>query len=105
MTLWISVFAFLVAGSVGLRLWYLRWKKRRIETRRKVELPNSHYASQLVKHQIDRERWGELNVSHLHPVNREEVERLLGMVDALGPDALSPRERIFLDHLTNLRFG
>jgi hypothetical protein len=105
MAIWISGFAFLVVGIVCARLWYLRWRKRRIAQRRRVELPNSHYASKLVKHQIDRQRWGDLNVSRLHPVNREEVERLLGMVDALGPDALSPRERIFLDHLTNLRFG
>lgn len=105
MALWISGFAFLAAAVVGLRVWYRHWRKRRIAARRKVELPNSHYASKLVKHQIDRQRWGDLNVSRLHPVNREEVERLLGMVDALGPDAISPRERIFLDHLTSLRFG
>ncbi len=105
MTFWITIFAVLVVGSVAGRLWYLKWKRRRIAARRKIELPNSHYASKLVKHQIDRERWGELNISMLHPVNREEVERLLGMVDALGPDALSPRERVFLDHLTSLRFG
>ena len=105
MTLWISVFAFLVVGVAGLRFWYRQWRKRRIAARRKVELPNSHYASKLVRNQIDRERWGELNVARLHPVNREEVERLLGMVDALGPDVLAPRERIFLDHLTSLRYG
>ena len=105
MTLWISVFGFVVVGSIGLRFWYRRWKAKRIAARRRVELPNSHYVSKLVQHQIDRERWGDLNVTHLHPVNREEVERLLGMVDALGPDALSPRERVFLDHLTTLRFG
>lgn len=105
MTFWITIFGILASGVVGFRLWYLSWKRRRIEARRKVELPNSHYASKLVKHQIDRERWGELNISLLHEVNQEEVERLLGMVDALGPDALSSRERIFLDHLTSLRFG
>lgn len=105
MALWISVFAFLLLGSAALRLWYRAWRKRRIAARRRVELPNSHYASKLVRHQIDRQRWGDLNVSRLHPVNREEVERLLGMVDALGPDSLSPRERLFLDHLTGLRFG
>lgn len=105
MTLWISAFALAVIGIIGLRFGYRRWRKARIAAKRRVELPNSHYASKLVKHQIDRQRWGNLNVSHLHPVNREEVERLLSLVDALGPDALSPRERIFLDHLTNLRFG
>jgi hypothetical protein len=105
MTIWISAFALLLIGLVVTRFLYRRWRKKRIAARRRVELPNSHYTSRLVQHQIDRQRWGNLNVSHLHPVNREEVERLLGMVDALGPEALSPRERIFLDHLTSLRFG
>jgi len=105
MTFWISAFLLLVFGIVAARILYRHWRKRRIAARRRVELPNSHYASRLVRHQIDRQRWGNLNVSNLHPVNREEVERLLGMVDALGPDALSPRERLFLDHLTSLRFG
>jgi len=105
MTLWIFLFVLFVGSIVGIRFWYRRWRKRRVAARRRVELPNSHYASKLVKHQIDRQRWGSLNVTKLHPVNREEVERLLGLVDAMGPDALSPRERLFLDHLTGLRFG
>lgn len=105
MTIWISGFAFLVAAVIGSRFWYKRWRARRIAARRRVELPNSHYASQLVRDQLDRERWGDLNMGRLHPVNREEVERLLGLVDALGADSLSTRERVFLDHLTNLRFG
>ena len=105
MTFWISAFVLRAMGIVGARFFYRRWRKRRIAAHRRVELPNSHYSSRLVQHQIDRQRWSNLNVSRLHPVNREEVERLLGMVDALGPDALSPRERIFLDHLTGLRFG
>jgi hypothetical protein len=105
MTLWISGIAFLVVGIVGARLWYRRWRARRIAARRRVELPNSHYASQLVIDQLDRERWGDLNLSRLHEVNREEVQRLLGLVDALGAESLSSRERVFLDHLTSLRFG
>jgi len=105
MTIWISGFAFLVFGIVGCRLWYRRWRTRRIALRRRVELPNSHYASQLVRDQLDRDRWGDLNLLRLHEVNREEVERLLGLVDALGADSLSSPERVFLDHLTTLRFG
>lgn len=105
MTIWIFGFALLTACAVGSRIWYRRWRARRVAARRRVELPNSHYASRLVRNQLDRERWGTLNLACLHPVNREEVERLLGLVDALGVDALSPKERLFLDHLTSLRFG
>ena len=105
MTIWISGFAFFVFGIVGSRFWYRRWRMRRIAERRRVELPNSHYASQLVRNQLDRERWGDMELLSLHEVNREEVERLLALVDALGVDALSSRERVFLDHLTSLRFA
>ncbi len=105
MTLWISAIGFSALAIVGLRFWYRRWRSQRIAARRKVELPNSHYSSRLVRNQLDRDRWRGLNLSHLHPVNREEVERLMTMVDALGVDSLSPRERVFLDHLTSLRFG
>jgi len=105
MTIWISGFTFFVFGIVGGRLWYRHWRERRIAQRRRVELPNSHYASQLVRNQLDRERWGDLNLERVHEVNREEVERLLGLVDALGAGCLSTRERVFLDHLSSLRFG
>lgn len=105
MTLWISAIGVSALAVVGLRFWYRRWRTRRISARRKVELPNSHYSSRLVQNQLDRDRWHDLKLSRLHPVNQEEVERLLAMVDALGADTLSPRERIFLDHLTSLRLG
>ncbi len=105
MTIWITAIATATLLFLGGRLWYRHWRARRIASRRRVELPNSHYSSQLVRNQLDRDRWRALNTSYLHPVNREEVERLLSLVDALGADALSPRERLFLDHLTSLRMG
>ena len=63
MSFWITVFAILVFAIIGGRFWYKRWRAQRIAARRRVELPNSHYASQLVRDQIDRERWGDLNLS------------------------------------------
>ncbi|MFC1575682.1 hypothetical protein ACFL5A_03425 [Gemmatimonadota bacterium] len=105
MGIWIGILALVVAATLGLRVWYVHWRQRRIVAKRRVEMPNSHYSSALVRHQVDRQRWGGLKLEHIHPVNREEVERLLNLVDALGVDALSHRERVFLDHLTTLRFG
>ena len=105
MATWIGILALSVAAIVVLRASYRQWRRNRIAARRRVERPNSHYSSALVRHQVDRQRWGGLNLDRPHPVNREEVERLLSLADALGPEALSPRERVFLDHLTTLRFG
>lgn len=91
---------FLIAGGVGLRVWLRRLRERRIAARRRVEAPNSHYSSLGVRQQEDRERWRRIDVDALHPLNREEVLRLLGIVDADGVGVLSSRERVFLDNMT-----
>ena len=97
--------AVLVTGGVALRLWYRRWRARKIAENRRVEAPNSHYSSTGVQNQIDRERWGGINLPSLHPLNREEVLRLLEVVDEDGIKSLSPRDRLFLDNMTLPRMG
>jgi hypothetical protein len=103
MTTWVLILATVTVGGVGVRIWYRRWRKRRIAARRRVEKPNSHYSSLGVKNQIDRERWAGIEDQPLHPVNREEVVRLLEIVDTLGIDALSKKEREFLDNMARPR--
>jgi len=105
MPIWVYAMVVGFLSAIGARIWYRRWRRARIAARRIVEKPNSFYSSAIVKNHVDRERWGTVKLDLIHPVNREEVERLLNLVDALGPDSLSPRERVFLDHLTTLRFG
>lgn len=105
MSTWIPALLFAVTGGIGLRFWYRHWRRRRIAARRKVELPNSAYASPGVRNQLDRERWGGINLGRLHPINREEVQRLLYMVDSEGIKALSPKDRLFLDNMTLPRMG
>ena len=105
MVFWAAGFAIGVVGALLLRRAYRRWRKRRIALRRIVERPNSFYSSILVKNQEDRTRWGRIDLSRVHPVNREEVQRLLARADALGVDTLSARERVFLESLTDLSFG
>ncbi len=102
---WIFVAVLLVVAGIGARIWYRRWRRARIAARRIVEKPNSHYASVLVKNQVDRERWGQVDLERIHPVNREEVERLLEVADVQGPEALSARERLFLETMTSLSFS
>jgi hypothetical protein len=95
----------LIASGVGVRLWLRRWREQRVVARRRVEAPNSHYSSTGVREQLDRERWGGIEVQRLHPLNQEEVARLLEIADADGVAVLSMRERLFLDNMTLARLG
>lgn len=99
MTNWILFLTAALFASIALRLWYRRWRRIRIARRRRVEKPNSYYVSQGVQNQLDRHRWEGIRKLRLHPVNREEVDRLLGLVDAVGVHALTPGERQFLDNM------
>ncbi len=94
-----------ICVGVVLRIWYRSWRKRRIAARRVVEMPNSHYSSQGVRNQEDRDRWGRINMRKLHPLNRDEVQRLLDVVDQEGITALSSKDRLFLDNMTMPRMG
>lgn len=100
METWIPAVAALVATGVALRLWYTGWRRRRIASRRRVEAPNSAYSSQGVRNHEDRERWGGIDTTKLHPLNRDEVQRLLDVVEVQGIAALSPKDRLFLDNMT-----
>jgi hypothetical protein len=104
----LSWFPALVLGlflGVALRMWYRRWRKGRIAARRVVEQPNSYYSSQAVRNHEDRDRWGRINLGRLHPLNQEEVQRLLDLIDREGVKALSKGERLFLDNMTIPRIG
>jgi hypothetical protein len=105
MAIWISTLLLAVSGGVALGAFYRRWRTRRRARRRVVEQPNSHFAAPGVRQREDRERWGRIDLGRLHPVNRDEVERLLEKADALSADALSPRDRTFLDHLVRIARG
>jgi hypothetical protein len=92
--------AVLVMSGVGARFWYRSWRKRRIVANRRIEAPNSHYSSTGVRNQEDRQRWGDINTGVLHPLNADEVGRLLEVVDVDGVKSLSSRDRLFLDNMT-----
>lgn len=105
MQIWLLALGLAVLSGIGARFWYRRWRRARIAARRVVERPNSHYSSVIVKNQVDRERWGTVNLDLIHPVNREEVERLLALADVRGPESLSNRERLFLENMTRVSFS
>jgi hypothetical protein len=100
------LFAGLVVGVLGITAsWYLARQRRRAGAKRRVEAPNSHYSSQGVRERDDRERWGRIDLSRLHPINRDEVQRLLALADVDGVAALSSKDRAFLDNMTRPRRG
>lgn len=105
MSSWLPALAAGIVLGVGLRIWYRWWRRRRIAARRRVELPNSAYSSAGVRHQEDRDRWGRIPLGALHPLNRDEVQRLLDVVDREGIKAISSKDRLFLDNMTLPRIG
>ncbi len=48
----------------------------------------------------DLERWRRVDAAALHPVNREEYERVMAKVASSGPGSLTPGEREFLDRFS-----
>ena len=98
---WIIPFLAGIALGLALRLLHRRGRA----PARRVELPNSAYSAPGVRHQEDRDRWRSIDVHRLHPLNRDEVQRLLDVVDREGIHALSSKERGFLDNMTLPRMG
>lgn len=56
-----------------------------------------------MQNQVDRERWGDIDVPHLHPLNQEEVVQLLEVADVDGAKSLSGRDGLFFDDMTLTR--
>lgn len=48
----------------------------------------------------DIERWRSIPRESLHPVNQEELDRIMKKVDEHGPQSLDPREREYLERLS-----
>ncbi len=48
----------------------------------------------------DIERWRKVQIETLHPVNREEYERVMAKVELAGAASLTPDERAFLDRFS-----
>jgi len=99
----LPLIAGVITGSLGFAAWYATRRRRRVEASRRVEAPNSHYSSRGVRERDDRERWARIDVARLHPINRDEVGRLLAVAEVDGVSALSVKERAFLDNMSRPR--
>lgn len=100
MTVVIATGVLAAVAGVALSAWLRQVRLRRRAARRRVEQPNSHYAAPAVVKRVERDRWAGLTaIPDMHPINRQELDRLLAQVDAAGVDSLSPAARQFLDNL------
>jgi membrane associated rhomboid family serine protease len=78
---------------------YLKWAEWRSPARRfkkKAQAPPP-------PREGDRtiERWQSISTENIHPLNREEVERLLEKIASRGPKSLTPDERAFLERFAS----
>jgi membrane associated rhomboid family serine protease len=75
---------------------YLRWIELRspaVQFRAAAAPPARRYVA-------DVDRWRKVPLDTLHPVNREEYERVMAKVELAGAANLTPDERAFLDRFS-----
>jgi len=84
-----------LGGFVGGFL-YLRW----IELRSPAVQFRARAAPPARSSTADLDRWRRVQPETLHPINREEYERVMAKVDLAGAASLTPDERAFLDRFS-----
>jgi len=83
-----------LGGFLGGYL-YLKWMSatsRAARFQRQFEKPQAGSS--------DVERWKNISRERLHPVNREELDRLVNKINTTGVQSLTPLERDFLDRFS-----
>ena len=83
----------MLLSSFALRMWQRHRERRRIAGHRRVEASTSPYAARVVRNREDRERWDGVDLRGLHPLNGDQVLRLLTVTDVDGVKALSSCDR------------
>lgn len=76
---------------------YLRWSDARSPAAR-FRAQAAPAQARVLDFQV--ERWRRVDTATLHPVNREEYERVIAKLDAVGVGGLTPAEREFLDRFS-----
>lgn len=94
----IAHFAHLGGAAAGyLYLTVLQWLSPAREWRRKVAPPP---APRVFGDGEQLKRWREIRLNGLHPINREEIVRLLDKIQRGGARTLTPEERATLDRFS-----
>ena len=83
-----------LGGFLGgfLYLRWMEWSSPAARFKRKADSPAVRAG--------DAERWSTINREDLHPVNREELDRVLAKLKERGPGSLSSDERAFLNRFS-----
>ena len=88
-----------LGGFLGgyLYLKWMAWRSpaRQFQKKAKAPLERSRPAGS-----SDVKKWAEIRSEDLHPVNREEHDRILEKIETSGVSSLSPSERAFLDRFS-----
>lgn len=84
-----------LGGFLGgyLYLRWMEWSSPAARFKRRSDSPASRAG--------DAERWAAIRRDDLHPVNREELDRVLAKLSATGPGSLSSEERAFLNRFSD----
>ena len=80
-----------LGGYLGAFL-YLKWVGRKRKQFRKLHDAAPGISSSQIA------EWQRFDRSRLHPLNREEFERILAKIEANGVQSLTPAERLFLSN-------
>jgi membrane associated rhomboid family serine protease len=83
-----------LGGFLGgfLYLRWMEWSSPAARFKRKADSPAVRAG--------DAERWSTINAEDLHPVNRQELDRVLAKLKERGPGSLSSDERAFLNRFS-----
>lgn len=87
-----------LGGFLGAFL-YLKWRER-TSPAAQFRAKAASAPRRSTGNSADLRRWRAIRRDNMHPVNREEVDRLLDKIEASGVASLTPEEKAFLDRLS-----
>ena len=88
-----------LGGFVGGFL-YLKWLERRSPARKFKQKTRQVKKSGVTGRSIELERWRSIRREGMHPINRDELDRILSKIERAGVTSLSSDERAFLERIT-----
>jgi membrane associated rhomboid family serine protease len=94
-----SIAHFAHLGGFAGGFLYLKWMESRSPAK-KFKQKASAAVRNPVSERSDLKRWETIPRDELHPVNRDELDRVLEKIKAGGVGSLTPDERAFLDRFT-----